>query len=131
MSAATFENAVNRPDGSGHFYVLKPVAQKVMVTLRDTLVGESDSAVWLMEGGKTLYPPVIYIPRTDVTIPIASVPGTTHCPLKGDATYFIREGDGRIEKIAWSYVEPFDFSASIAGLIAFDPTLVTFQLSTR
>ncbi len=131
MTDVHFENAVVRPDGSGHFYVLKPIAQTVKVMLRDKTVAESTSAVWLLEGGKTLYPPVIYLPRADVTTAIASVPGTTHCPLKGDATYFIREGDGRIEKIAWSYTEPFDFSASIAGLIAFDPALATFHLSPR
>lgn len=131
MNANHFENAVVRPDGSGHFYVLKPVVQKVTVVLQGKTVGESGSAVWLLEGGKTLYPPVLYLPRTDVTISIAAVPGTTHCPLKGDATYFIREGDGRIGKIAWSYREPFDFSASIKGLIAFDPALATFNLSPR
>ena len=125
------EGAVRRPDAERHFFVLKPVAQTVIVRLKDETIATSDKAQWLLESGKTLYAPVIYMPPQDVSIALSRVPGTTHCPLKGDATYFIREGDGRIQKIAWSYEEPLPFSRSIAGLIAFDPAIVSFQLSPR
>ncbi|MEL6752032.1 MAG: DUF427 domain-containing protein [Pseudomonadota bacterium] len=128
---AAIENAVHRPDAPDHFFVLRPVAQLVTCTLREREIAASKRAFWLLEGGKTLYPPVIYMPPEDVKITLARVPENTHCPLKGDATYFIEEGDGRIRKLAWSYENPFEFSTAIKGLIAFDPALIQFTLSPR
>ncbi len=123
------EGAVRRPDAPNHLFVLRPVDRTVTVRLRDREIAHSDKASWLLEAGKTLYAPVIYMPRQDVEIGLATVPETTHCPLKGDATYFIEEGDGRIRKIAWSYQDPLPFSESIRGLIAFDPAVVTFDIT--
>ena len=47
---------------------------------------------------------------------------TTHCPYKGDASYFTLTVDGRVsENAAWSYEAPYPAMAEIAELLAFYP----------
>ena len=44
----------------------------------------------------------------------------THCPYKGDASYWsIRAGDRVAENAVWSYVNPFPEREDIKGRIAF------------
>jgi uncharacterized protein (DUF427 family) len=44
----------------------------------------------------------------------------THCPKKGDASYYtIRVGDRVVEDGAWYYPEPIDTAPQLEGLIAF------------
>jgi uncharacterized protein (DUF427 family) len=51
---------------------------------------------------------------------------TTHCPFKGDATYFdFRDGNQEIAEIAWSYEDPFDQMHAIREHLAFYPDRVT------
>jgi uncharacterized protein (DUF427 family) len=51
---------------------------------------------------------------------------STHCPYKGDASYFSIIGkDGtRIENAVWSYETPFPAVKQIAGYLAFYPNKV-------
>ena len=45
---------------------------------------------------------------------------STHCPWKGDASYYTLEIDGtRNEDAAWYYPAPKDAAAEIKGYIAF------------
>jgi uncharacterized protein (DUF427 family) len=45
---------------------------------------------------------------------------STHCPYKGDASYFsIRVGDRLSENAIWSYEQPFPAVAEIKELLAF------------
>ena len=45
---------------------------------------------------------------------------STHCPWKGDASYYTLEVDGtRNEDAAWYYPAPKDAAAEIKGYIAF------------
>jgi hypothetical protein len=42
----------------------------------------------------------------------------THCPYKGDASYWdLRTPDGIIENIVWSYEDPYPEMAAIKGLV--------------
>jgi uncharacterized protein (DUF427 family) len=44
----------------------------------------------------------------------------THCPYKGDASYWsIRSGARTVENAVWSYEMPYDDMAPIAGYLAF------------
>ena len=116
------------PNGPGHFHVLD-ADRRVRITLDGETVAESDRAVALKEVGMTVYDPVYYVPRADAAMdrlrPVAGK--TTHCPIKGDATYFALAG-GSSEWVAWSYEAPLDFSAPIAGLVAFDAARVVIEV---
>ena len=49
----------------------------------------------------------------------------THCPYKGDASYFTVEVDGRsADNAVWSYVEPFPAVGEIKEHLAFYPNRV-------
>ena len=53
---------------------------------------------------------------------------TTHCPHKGDASYFTIEAkSGPIRDAAWSYETPKDGLSAIAGHLAFDAERVTVE----
>lgn len=108
--------------------VLQPVGQQVIVKRGEIVVAESGDAVWLMEAGKTLYPPVIYIPKNDLKVELTGDEKTTHCPLKGDASYFSLPGDDDAKEFAWSYENPLAFSQPIKGLIAFYRDKVTIEI---
>ncbi len=44
----------------------------------------------------------------------------THCPIKGDASYFsVRVGDRLSENAAWTYPEPIDGAPPLAGYVSF------------
>jgi uncharacterized protein (DUF427 family) len=71
-------------------------------------------------------PAVQYLPRADVNMArMERSDHRTYCPYKGDASYFhLKTEDGLIENVAWSYEQPFDHVASIAGYIAFYPSRI-------
>ena len=85
------------------------------VTLADTL-----NALVLREAN---YPPVVYFPRETVGMGYAAkTDKTSHCPYKGEASYYTFTADGQIlENAAWSYEAPFPAMEAIKGYIAFYP----------
>ena len=85
------------------------------------VLGESDDALELSEGD---YPPVIYFPRDDLAMEFLDRSDkTSHCPWKGDATYYsIVTKSKTIENAAWSYEAPKEEMARIAGHLAFYPS---------
>ncbi len=55
--------------------------------------------------------------RTEFLVPTST---TTHCPWKGDATYWTIEiGDRRAEDAVWTYPEQFDGSLDLSEYVAF------------
>ena len=115
------EREIRRPDAADHFMVLKPIKRRIVIRLpAGTKLAETTRATRVLEVGKTLYDPVIYIPKQDLLVPLTKQEKTTHCPLKGDAHYYkFTHDQGALAGLAWSYEETFDFSQEIAGLIAF------------
>ena len=71
------------------------------------------------------YPPVIYFPKADVAMEhLAATSRSTHCPYKGDASYFsIAVGGETAENAVWAYETPYPAMAEIAGLVAFYPNI--------
>jgi len=90
------------------------------------VIGETQNAIELTEGS---YAPVIYFPRTDIAMAFLEPSSkTTHCPHKGDASYYtIAAKSGLIEDAAWSYESPLENVAEIAGHLAFYPDRVTVE----
>ncbi|MEQ6203595.1 DUF427 domain-containing protein [Sulfitobacter sp. HNIBRBA2951] len=82
------------------------------------VLGESDAALELVEGD---YPPVIYFPRSDIAMAfLDATDKTSHCPHKGDASYFsVVTKSTTLENVVWSYEEPKEAVAQIKDYVAF------------
>ena len=106
-----------------HPITIAPNSRIVRVTFGGDVIAESRRALTLREAG---YQPVQYIPRQDVRMDLLKrVMHATHCPYKGDASYFSIEAGGRTaERAVWSYEHPFPQVAEIAGCLAFYPDRV-------
>ena len=110
---------------------IKPVPTRVRIRLGDTVLADSSNAVRLLEVGKDFYDPVIYVPPQDIRVPLDLIAGrTSHCPLKGDATYHTCSGwttRHANDYLAWSYAEPFGFASDLAELVAFNQAHVSIE----
>lgn len=82
------------------------------------VLGESADALELKEGD---YPPVIYFPRGDIAMAFLDrTEKSTHCPHKGDASYFsVVTKSTTLTDVAWSYETPKDGVARIKDHLAF------------
>lgn len=102
---------------SAHAIEIAPFGGRVRIRVAGVIVADTAHALLLEEG--TL-PPVFYIPRGDVHMErLASSATTSHCPFKGDASYFSARGGPA--DVAWSYESPLDDASAIAGHLAFYP----------
>ncbi|KIC07919.1 hypothetical protein RA19_22655 [Leisingera sp. ANG-M1] len=82
------------------------------------VLGESSNALELSEGDLD---PVIYFPRGDLAMAFFDkTEKTSHCPHKGDASYYsIANKSSVTENAAWSYEDPIEAVAEIKGYLAF------------
>ena len=97
-----------------HRISTRPSTKHVRVELDGQVLAESDRAVELEETG---LPTRYYLPREDVRMDLLTPSDTTsHCPFKGDATYFSAPGAA---DAFWIYEAPSEDDARpIAGLLA-------------
>ncbi len=101
-----------------HTIILDDGPAVVTVVLDGTMIAATTHAIILREDG---YPPRAYIPRGEVIGNLQLSDRTTHCPFKGDASYYdLTIADLQIPNAAWSYLAPFDEMAAIEGHVAFD-----------
>ncbi len=123
------ETTIHRPDRPQHYMVLRPIDKLIKIRLPGgQKLAESKQAIRLLESGRTLYDPVIYLPRRDVVAELILQSHQTTCPLKGIASYFaIQDGQQRHDRIAWTYPDPHDFATDIKGLVAFYPEQVIVE----
>lgn len=100
-----------------HAIDIAPFGGRVRVRVGGEIVADTAHALLLEEGS---LPPVFYVPRGDVRMDrLAPSPTTSHCPFKGDASYF-GAAAGPAD-VAWSYETPLPAAADIAGHLAFYP----------
>lgn len=109
-----------RQPGPDHPISIAPHPGRVRIRLAGTLLAETDAALVLREAND---PPVFYIPRADaVWAHFTPSARQSHCPYKGDASYFtLTTPDATREDAVWSYAEPYPAVAAIAGHLAFYP----------
>jgi uncharacterized protein (DUF427 family) len=109
--------------GPDHPIAIERNANRVRVTFAGVVVADTTRALTLREAS---YPPVQYIPRKDAKMNLlVATTLASHCPYKGDASYFSIEIGGKIaENAVWCYARPFPAMAEIAGHLAFYPNRV-------
>jgi uncharacterized protein (DUF427 family) len=109
---------VKIPDAT-HPITVKPTGSRVTVRVGGVTVAESDSALSLAEAS---YPVVQYIPLADVDQSMLSrTDSHTYCPYKGEASYYSLQTPGGTTEtdLIWTYENPYDAVAEIAGHVAF------------
>ena len=96
---------------------------RVVVTLGGRVIAETRNALTLREAS---YPAVQYIPREDTDMSLLErTDHSSHCPYKGDASYFsIPLGGDRSRNAVWTYEDPHPAVAAIKGRLAFYPDRV-------
>jgi len=106
-----------------HPITVQPSPRRVRVLFNGKVVADTSRALALAEAS---YPPVMYIPRADADMTaFKPTDHQTHCPYKGDASYFTLEVDGKSALNAvWSYEQPFSAVAAIKEHLAFYPDRV-------
>jgi uncharacterized protein (DUF427 family) len=109
--------------GPDHPITITPHTGRVRVIFNGSTVADTTRALLLNE---TTHKPVFYIPREDAEMAaFERTAHSTHCPYKGDASYYsLRVGDRLSENAVWSYEQPFPAMAEIAGCLAFYPDRV-------
>lgn len=93
---------------------------RVQVTFNGTVIADTRQALVLREGP---LPPAQYIPQKDVKMEfLQPTTHSTHCPFKGDASYFTVSVNGKTaENAVWTYEAPLTAVAAIKDHVAFYP----------
>ena len=106
--------------GPDHPITITQNPRRVRVTAGDVVIAESARALTLKEAR---YPAVQYLPREDANMALLErTDRVTHCPYKGDASYFSVKSDGKtLDNAIWTYETPFPAMAEISGHLAFYP----------
>ncbi|HZQ13941.1 MAG TPA: DUF427 domain-containing protein [Pseudolabrys sp.] len=109
--------------GPDHPITIARNGKRVRVSFAGKVIADTSRALVLQEAD---YPAVNYIPRQDVDMSLLErTAHASHCPYKGDASYFTIAVDGRAaDNAVWSYEEPYPAMAAIKGHLAFYPNRV-------
>ncbi|MET8679313.1 DUF427 domain-containing protein [Streptomyces sp. NPDC004647] len=105
-----------------HTVEAAPGSQHVRVEIDGRVVAESSRPVLVHETG---LPVRYYLPPEDVALELLEPTTTrTHCPYKGDASYWsYRDGSGRVRTdVVWSYPDPLPEVALIKDHLSFYDT---------
>ncbi|HXW80011.1 MAG TPA: DUF427 domain-containing protein [Acidimicrobiales bacterium] len=102
----------------GYHVWVEPNPRRVRVFFGHEAVADSTNVLYLFE---TNHLPIYYFPRADVRFDLLQPTGHhTHCPYKGDASYYtVVVGDRRVENAVWAYPEPIAGAPDIADYVAF------------
>ncbi|WP_448031008.1 DUF427 domain-containing protein [Bradyrhizobium liaoningense] len=112
--------------GPDHPITITPNPRRVRVTAGDIVIAETSKALTLKEAK---YPAVQYVPREDTNMALLErTDRVTHCPYKGDASYFSVKANGKmLDNAIWTYETPFPAMTEIAGHLAFYPDKVKIE----
>ena len=97
----------------GHRITTRQGTERVRVEHEGIVLAESDRPIVLSETG---LPDRYYLPPEDVRMDLLTPSATTsHCPFKGDASYYSAAGAA---DAFWMYEEPNEDRQDIRGLLA-------------
>jgi uncharacterized protein (DUF427 family) len=103
----------SRIDGPAHTLYFEPYERRMRAVLDGETVIDTTGGMLLYESN---IGPVLYVPREDVREDlIERTEHTTHCPFKGDATYW---SVGSHENVLWGYEEPIESASFLLGYVA-------------
>ena len=102
---------------------IEPNHRRLRVLVDGVVIAETIDSIYLFETG---HRPVYYFPKNDIRFDLLEhTDHSTHCPYKGDASYYtITVGDRSAENAIWSYETPFPAMKEIEGHLAFYPNRV-------
>ncbi len=120
MSANSAPGFKTHPE---HRIEAKPAGVSVRVMFNGEVIADSRDAIRLDE---SKYAAVYYLPRKDVKMErLTRTTHSTHCPFKGDASYYTLSSGGRtVANAVWSYEQPYDEMSVIKERLAFYPDKV-------
>jgi uncharacterized protein (DUF427 family) len=102
---------------------VEPLDGRLCITVAGRCVADTRRALVLRESD---HEPVYYVPFEDVRREwLEPSSRQTHCPFKGDASYWsLRVGDQYRENAVWAYEDPYDEVAGLRRHLAFYPDRV-------
>jgi uncharacterized protein (DUF427 family) len=103
---------------AGHHITVEASPRRVRVMFNGKTVADTLAASLMRETG---HMPVYYFPPSDVRMDLLErTSHRSHCPYKGDASYWtLRVGERSAENAVWSYENPLAEMTAIKGQIAF------------
>lgn len=112
-------NQANTP-GPEHAIQIEQPGGRMRARFEGHVIADSADAVLVKEAG---YHAVCYFPREDVDMAyFARTERRSHCPYKGEASYFTLRMEGVIaEDTAWSYENPYASMDVLRKRVAFFP----------
>ncbi|MCC8940674.1 DUF427 domain-containing protein [Bradyrhizobium sp. Arg68] len=117
------ERVVGHAADPYHRIDIRQASRNLVVRHGDRVVADTKRPLVLYESG---FAPRWYVPRDDIDeAALTPVKLQTFCPYKGLCSYF-SIGDAR--QAAWSYPDPYPEVHRIAGLVSFEPDIVTVHL---
>jgi len=109
--------------GPDHPITVARNGKRVRMSFAGKVIADSTRALTLKEAS---YPAVNYIPRADVDMSaLTRTSHASHCPYKGDASYFTISVEGQsADNAVWSYEQPYPAMIDIKEHLAFYPNRV-------
>ena len=107
-------------EGPRHRLLLHPFPRRVRARFAGETVLDSTRGAMLHESNIL---PRFYVPLEDVRADLLErTDHSTHCPFKGDASYWsVRVGDRVAENAVWTYEEPIAAASWLRGLVSVYP----------
>jgi uncharacterized protein (DUF427 family) len=103
----------SRIQGPAHLLYFEPYERRMRAELGGETVIDTTGGMLLYESNIA---PVLYVPQEDVRGDLLTrTDHTTHCPFKGDATYW---SVGDAENAIWGYEQPIESASWLRGYVA-------------
>jgi uncharacterized protein (DUF427 family) len=112
--------------GPDHPISITANPKRIRVLADGVVIADTRKALTLKEAS---YPAVQYLPREDAQMELLQrTDRVTHCPYKGDASYFSINANGKtLDNAIWTYETPFPAMTEISGYLAFYPDKVKIE----
>ena len=129
-AAPAIERSPGFARNPGHAITVDPFDGVVTVSFSSAIVASSKRAKMLREQG---HADVLYIPFEDIYFEFLRRSETsTHCPYKGDASYWNVTAAGEAERdVMWAYEHPYEEMLAIRDHGAFYPDKVLVEAVQR
>ncbi len=119
------DNFVKQPSPD-HPITITPDSAHITVTAGGKTIADTKNALRLQEAN---YKPVYYIPQQDADMSLlAKTDHGSHCPYKGDASYYSIPNAERGDNAVWTYETPHEAVAEIKEHLAFYPDRVEISV---